>query len=180
MWRSSSALAVMVGALICAAPAGAQQTAGDVIPGSYVVVVEKGHDPKGVANERKAKVKHVYRAALNGFAAKLTDEQVADLRASRRVAAVCRASCKRASRTPAALSSVFQSCQSLRRSMGRPVGWQKTKPRSSHTFPAASRCSVCRTRWTRRASRSASGSLIVRRPALLLGSTSTRPSPACR
>ena len=56
---------------------------GEAIPGSYVVVVKPGDDPKAVASERGAKTKHVYRDAINGFSAQLSDDQVAKLKASK-------------------------------------------------------------------------------------------------
>jgi subtilisin family serine protease len=88
MRRILVALAVMASVLAWAVPASAQDTAGDAIPGSYIVVVASGHDPKGVADEHKAKTKHVYRAALNGFAAQLSDDEVAKLKKSKKVAYV--------------------------------------------------------------------------------------------
>ena len=45
------------------------------------------------------------------------------------VAAACRASCSRASRTPAALSRAFQSSQSRRTSMGRPFSSGRRRSR---------------------------------------------------
>jgi hypothetical protein len=57
-------------------------------------------------------------------------------------AAVCRASCTREPRTPAALASLFHSAQSADGSMGRPSGREKTRSHSSHAAPAASR--ACR------------------------------------
>ena len=86
MRRTIVALAVMACALLTwAATASAS---GEAIPGSYIVVVKKGNDPKTVASERNAKIEHVYRSAVNGFAAKLSDAQVAKLRASKKVAYV--------------------------------------------------------------------------------------------
>jgi subtilisin family serine protease len=83
------ALAVMACALFAwVGTANAQDKAGDPIPGSYIVVVEDGSDPKAVAKAQKAETKHVYRSAINGFAAELTDEQVAKLRKSDKVAYV--------------------------------------------------------------------------------------------
>jgi subtilisin family serine protease len=87
--RMIVALAAVACALLAwAGPASAQGKAGDAIPGSYIVVVEQGNDPKAVADGEKAKAKHVYRAALNGFAAELSDDQVAKLRKSKKVAYV--------------------------------------------------------------------------------------------
>lgn len=50
------------------------------IPGSYVVTVRGGHAPKGIAHEVGTAPSVTYTDALNGFAAKLTDTQVAALR----------------------------------------------------------------------------------------------------
>ncbi len=89
MRRFIVALAAMACALFAwAGTANAQEKSGDPIPGSYIVVVEDGSDPKAVANSQDAKTKHVYRSAINGFAAELTDQQVAKLRKSDKVAYV--------------------------------------------------------------------------------------------
>ncbi len=89
MRRFLVALAVMACALFAmAGTASAAGKAGDVIPGSYIVVVKDGSDPAAVADARGANAKHVYRQALNGFSAKLSDAQVAKLRASKKVAYV--------------------------------------------------------------------------------------------
>ena len=53
---------------------------GKPIPGQFIVTVERGKDPKGLAEQHGAKARFVYRAALNGFAAELTDRQVEALR----------------------------------------------------------------------------------------------------
>ncbi|MGH2968759.1 MAG: S8 family peptidase [Solirubrobacteraceae bacterium] len=83
------ALAATACALLAwAGPANAQGKAGDAIPGSYIVVVEQGSDPRAVADERKARAKHIYRGVINGFAATLSDQQVAKYRASAKVAYV--------------------------------------------------------------------------------------------
>ena len=86
-------ITVALAALACAffaltGLAAAAGQAGDAIEGSYIVVVKQGSDPKAVAEGKKAKAKHVYRDAVNGFAAQLSDAQVADLRADKRVATV--------------------------------------------------------------------------------------------
>jgi subtilisin family serine protease len=87
--RIFTALAVLACALLAwAATANAQGKAGDAIPGSYIVVTKDGSDPKAVANAQDAKTEHVYRQALKGFSAKLTDAQVAKLRRSKKVAYV--------------------------------------------------------------------------------------------
>ena len=83
------ALAAMACALLAwTGTAGAKGKAGDAIPGSYIVVVEPGADPKAVAEAQDAETKHVYRQAIKGFSAKLSSEQVAKLRKSKKVAYV--------------------------------------------------------------------------------------------
>lgn len=47
---------------------------------SYIVTVRKGHDPHGVAKGHDLKPKKVWKHALNGFCAELTDEDVEKLR----------------------------------------------------------------------------------------------------
>lgn len=69
-------------AMVIAAPARAD---GRPIEGSYIVVVKPGHEPDGVAREAGAQPRFVYRSALNGFAAELSDRQVAGLQRNPRV-----------------------------------------------------------------------------------------------
>jgi subtilisin family serine protease len=61
-------------------------------PGAYIVVLEDGSDPRQVADEHTrrfdAKVSHVYRAALNGYAARIPAARLAILRADPRVSYV--------------------------------------------------------------------------------------------
>jgi aqualysin 1 len=76
--------------LLTAAPAGGGS---EVIPGQYIVVFkESAVDPVGKAKEKAArhngKLKHVYKAAIKGFAAELSDAAVAALRADPDVAYV--------------------------------------------------------------------------------------------
>jgi subtilisin family serine protease len=85
--RIPLALVLTVCAALWAVPASAQQ-AGEAIPGRYIVVVEDGHDPANVARGEKARNRHVFRSALNGFSATLDAGQVRDLRRSGRVAYV--------------------------------------------------------------------------------------------
>lgn len=92
------ALAAIVVALVMAASAahasngdksGAHSTeAGKPIPGQYIVTVDKGVDPQALAKKHDAKLKHVYRDALNGFAAQLNDRQVEALRHNPHVTAI--------------------------------------------------------------------------------------------
>jgi subtilisin family serine protease len=86
--RRSSVVLVVVGALWASAPALAQEgSAGDVIPGQYIVVAEDGRDPAAVARWQKARGADVLET-VNGFAASLDAAQVRALRASARVAYV--------------------------------------------------------------------------------------------
>jgi subtilisin family serine protease len=75
------------------APLFAKDDGGDPIPGQYIVVFNDGvSDPHGKAKEKalkaKGKMKYSYGAALKGFAAELSDEAVAELRADPDVAYV--------------------------------------------------------------------------------------------
>ena len=62
------------------------------IPGSYIVVLKDGVDAPSKAEAKAARkggtLKHTYAAALNGFAAELSDEALADMRADADVAFV--------------------------------------------------------------------------------------------
>ena len=53
---------------------------GKTIPGQYVVTVAEGRDPAKAARGVGANPKFVYRTAINGFMAKLTEGQVRGLR----------------------------------------------------------------------------------------------------
>jgi subtilisin family serine protease len=87
--RTIVALAAMACAFFSwAAAAAAAGQAGAAIDGSYIVTVKDGSDPKAVADGKKAKTKYVYRSAVNGFAAELSDAQVSKLRQDSRVAAI--------------------------------------------------------------------------------------------
>jgi subtilisin family serine protease len=87
--RSSVVLVVSIcGALTSSAPALAQEgSAGDAIPGRYIVVAQDGRDPAAVARWQKAHDRQVL-PLVNGFAATLDASQVRALRASARVAYV--------------------------------------------------------------------------------------------
>ena len=89
MRRITVALAALACALFAwTGIAAAAGQAGDAIEGSYIVTVKAGKNPKAVADEKKAKTKFVYRDAINGFAAELSDEQVSALRDDSRVDAI--------------------------------------------------------------------------------------------
>jgi subtilisin family serine protease len=81
-------LAVLAGSLAWVGSANAERRAGDAIPGHYIVVLKPGASPGKVASSRGATAQRVFHTALNGFAAKLTDAQVAKLRATKNVAYV--------------------------------------------------------------------------------------------
>ena len=68
---------------------------------------------------------------------------------SNSVAAVWRASCERASRTPAVSSSAFHACQSARGSIGRPFPCANSRSPSCHSLPARMHSSS----WARRCAR---------------------------
>ena len=89
MRRSSVVLVVSIcGALTTGAPALAQEgSAGDAIPGRYIVVAEDGRDPAAVARWQHARDPQVL-PLVNGFAAALDAAQLRALRASARVAYV--------------------------------------------------------------------------------------------
>ena len=94
---ASTALAVL---LSCAGLALAQEgtTAGqgsprDAIPGRYIVVLEEAtQDPTAVAREHAqghgAEVIHTYRHAINGYAARISERRLGEVRADGRVAYV--------------------------------------------------------------------------------------------
>ncbi len=71
------------GAPLLRAAAGAR-----VIPGSYIVVLKQGGDARATARSVNANPRFVYDAALNGFAAQLTDAQVRLLQRNPNVAYV--------------------------------------------------------------------------------------------
>lgn len=93
--RAGLPLAAVVLAAVAAAalPASASAVAAEPVPGSrvtapagdhptYIVTVHPGFDPGTVADAYGITPTHVYRDALNGFAARLSPEQVEDLRAT--------------------------------------------------------------------------------------------------
>jgi subtilisin family serine protease len=62
------------------APAAAfNRAGGEAVPGSYVVTVREGADPRSVAAIAQVEPSHVYTAALNGFAAELNHGQLTAL-----------------------------------------------------------------------------------------------------
>jgi subtilisin family serine protease len=87
--RSSLVLVVsFCGALAGSAPALASEgTAGEKIPGRYIVVVKQDRDPAAVARWQDARDRHLFRT-VHGFSASLSAAQVKALRGSARVAYV--------------------------------------------------------------------------------------------
>ncbi|MBW1597142.1 S8 family peptidase [Streptomyces sp. JJ38] len=74
----------------------------DAIPGRYLVTLDTGFDPKAIADGLGADPDFVYRSAMLGFAASLTEEQVAAVRALPGVAAVEQDAVVRADALPSA------------------------------------------------------------------------------
>ena len=68
--------------------AGAGNDAADIIPGRFIVVLQDGAPPADVLADHGLAAIHAYSAALNGFAAAVPPNQLADLQADPRVAAV--------------------------------------------------------------------------------------------
>jgi hypothetical protein len=64
------------------------RTVRNAIPGDYIVSLTPGTDPATVTDRIGVKPKHVYRDALTGFAAPLTDAQLTQVRALPAVTAV--------------------------------------------------------------------------------------------
>ena len=87
---AATALSVAAVAMPAASEAAPSEPAGP--PGSYVVVLNGGADPGGVAAEHgrrfNAEVSHVYGTALKGYAARVPAARLASLRADPRVAYV--------------------------------------------------------------------------------------------
>lgn len=71
-----------------AAPAAAARSSAAAAAGDYIVVLHRGAEPRAVAAAAGAAPRHVYTAALNGFAARLTEAQLSALRHNPRVAYV--------------------------------------------------------------------------------------------
>jgi subtilisin family serine protease len=81
--RLSLAVAASIAAALAIAPAAHARK----IPGQYIVTLDAS-DGDTVAKEKGIKAKHVYKAALRGFAASLNETQLERLRADPRVAAI--------------------------------------------------------------------------------------------
>jgi subtilisin family serine protease len=65
---------------LCALSAGAATAVADPIPGRYIVTVADGKDARKAARFAGARADEVYTAAIDGFAADLSDRQLAKLR----------------------------------------------------------------------------------------------------
>ena len=83
---------VLMGVLAVPGISGAAPSSPPGRPDPYIVVLRDGVDPGRAAEEHSrrvgAEVGHVYRAALNGYAARIPSARVAELRADPRVAYV--------------------------------------------------------------------------------------------
>ncbi|MEI6675174.1 MAG: S8 family serine peptidase [Verrucomicrobiota bacterium] len=64
-------------------PASAQ-----IIPGRYIVMLQAGHDPQGMATMHGLRADHIYDTAVQGFAGALSADQVQALQRDRRVLVV--------------------------------------------------------------------------------------------
>ncbi|HEX8245464.1 MAG TPA: S8 family peptidase, partial [Longimicrobium sp.] len=94
--RTTSLLALLAAVAACAdgsptssrprAAAPVRLAASDGISGAYLVVLNEGADPRGIAATLGVAPRHVYTAAVNGFAATLTPGQVNALRQNPAVA----------------------------------------------------------------------------------------------
>jgi aqualysin 1 len=86
------ATALMIAVMAAPSVSGAAPPSRPGPPDSYIVVLAEGHDPGSVADEHArglgAEVRHVYRAALNGYAARVPAGRLAALRSDPRVAYV--------------------------------------------------------------------------------------------
>ncbi len=86
------ATAVFMAAMVVPGVTGAAPSLPPGPPDSYIVVLKDGVDSGQVASEHArglgAEVRHVYRAALNGYAARVPVARLADLRGDPRVAYV--------------------------------------------------------------------------------------------
>ncbi|MCH7663697.1 MAG: S8 family serine peptidase, partial [Chloroflexi bacterium] len=79
------AVAMVLLVLVFLMPGGglASPAEGQIIPGRYIVLVAEGFDPATVAADHGIATRHIYRAALNGFAA--TIRNLDDLKTDERV-----------------------------------------------------------------------------------------------
>ncbi|MFJ6798222.1 protease inhibitor I9 family protein [Streptomyces sp. NPDC091268] len=83
-----AAVAVLPATAAAAAAPAARAVAAPAEGPTYLVTVHRGLDPAAVADAHGITPLHVYREVLHGFAARLSPEQVASLRASAVVEAV--------------------------------------------------------------------------------------------
>ena len=76
---------VLGGVLMLSSTTSASPANGRIVPGQYVVITEAGVDPSDVVAEHGLAARHIYRAAVNGFAGAVPGNKLADLRADPRV-----------------------------------------------------------------------------------------------
>src|SRR4051812_12809307 len=82
----------LLAAPAAAAPPGVPAPTADSVPGSWIVTLAPGASPDGVSAEHgrrySARVDHVYRSALSGYAAHMSDAAAAKVAQDPRVASV--------------------------------------------------------------------------------------------
>ena len=98
------------------------QSAGDVIPGRYIVVLHGDTSPAGVAHAHGLIRTHTYRYALNGFAGRILDATLDRVKNDRRVKSV---EPDRVVRVP----------EGTARPPGKNGGGKDTEPLSTHVLP---------------------------------------------
>jgi subtilisin len=85
-------LAVLAAPASAAPPPGVPAATPDSVPGAWIVTLEPGASSEAVAGEHAtrhaAKVDHVYRSAVNGYAARMSDQAAARVAQDPRVASV--------------------------------------------------------------------------------------------
>ena len=82
----------MLAAPASAAPSGVPAATADSVPGGWIVTLEPGASPDGVSAEHsrryEARVDHVYRSAVRGYSAHMSDRAAARVAQDPRVASV--------------------------------------------------------------------------------------------
>jgi subtilisin len=82
----------MLAAPAAAAPAGVPAATANSVPGAWIVTLEPGTSPDGVSAEHsrryEARVDHVYRHAVRGYAARMSDQAAARVAQDPQVASI--------------------------------------------------------------------------------------------